>query len=484
MVTCSAGLHAAPDLSKRLDAALAPGRKPDVLMGVRVLDLPGGQVVYSLNAHRVFTPASNMKLVITAAAVDLLGMDFTYRTVLARRGDDLLIVGAGDPATGDPQIARQRNEPVTGIFHRWADALRAGGITEVRGQLLFDDSIFDATWVNPSWNPEELDSWFAAPVGGLNFNDNCIDLTVQPAAKSGDPVLVEMVPPTQTIQLVNTCRTGGSAHPLIRRKPGEDVLILTGQCAKRTGLPPVAVHDPGRLFAGACREALVASGIRIGGELRRVRIRQADGSLPPDWTIVATHETPLGEVLARCNKSSQNLFAECLLKTLGYHHGRSPGESPPVGNWTTGRMAVRQFLMKAGLPPHECVIDDGSGLSHDNRLSPAHLTNVLHYMFNHPAREQYINSLAVSGEDGTIKRRMRDIGGQVYAKTGYVSGVRTLSGYVSDRGGKRWACFAILVNGIKGSTGPYVAIQDDVVRLIAQWLDGQGGPATSSRGLK
>jgi D-alanyl-D-alanine carboxypeptidase/D-alanyl-D-alanine-endopeptidase (penicillin-binding protein 4) len=469
----------AVDLKSRLDAVLAPGKKPDVLMGVRVLDLPNGGILYSVNADRAFTPASNMKLVTTAAAIDLLGTGFGYKTMLASHGKDLLIVGSGDPGAGDPRIARQRNEPVTAMFHRWADALTATGIKEITGELLFDDSIFDEAWINPSWNAKELDSWYAAPVGGLNFNDNCIDLTLQPGSKPGDPVVVEMVPPTSTVQLVNNCRTGGKGRATVRRKPNEDVLILSGQCSKRTTLSPVAVKDPGMLFAGACREALVAKGIRMGSQIRRVRVRQADGSLPAEWKVIATYETALSDAMARCNKSSQNLFAECLLKTVGYYHGRSASDAAPVGSWTTGRVAIRQFLMKAGQSPHECVIDDGSGLSHDNRLSPTHLTDVLRYMFNHPAREQYVRSLAVSGVEGTVKKRMRDITGQVYAKTGYVAGARTLSGYVSDRSGKKWACFSILCNGIKGPTGLYVNIQDEIVRIIAQWLEG-GIPATTT----
>jgi serine-type D-Ala-D-Ala carboxypeptidase/endopeptidase (penicillin-binding protein 4) len=480
VLLCGPTMALAADLAGRLNAALAPGRKAEVVMGIRVLELPGGQEAYALNADKAFTPASNMKLVTTAAALDLLGLNFRYRTVLAHRGDDLLIVGAGDPGTGDPRLATLRGEPITAMFHKWADALKAAGLTEIRGQLLFDDSIFDSTWINPGWNAAELDTWYAAPVGGLVFNDSCVDVRVSPGPKPGEPLIVEMTPPTRTVQLINNSRTGGNGTPLIRRKPREDVLLLSGQGSKRREIAPVAVHDPGLFFAGACREALVAKGIRLGEQIKRVRIRQADGSLPAEWKVIATHETPLVDVASRCNKYSQNLFAECMLKTLGYYHGQSAGDGgTAVGSWTTGRVAVRKFMMKAGLPPYECVIDDGSGLSHDNRLTPTHLTNVLRYMYNHPGREQYVHSLAVSGKEGTVKKRMKDISGQVYAKTGYVAGARTLSGYVSDRGGKRWACFSILVNGVKGGTRGYADIQDEVVRIVAQWLEAQ--PGGSSR---
>jgi len=474
------GAAAAKSFVAGVDAILARNKQQRVLAGVRIVELPEGGVLYERNADRAFKPASNMKLVTSAAAIDMLGMDFVYRTVLARRGDDLLIVGSGDPATGDPRLADEAGKPITDVFHRWAEALRAAGVTEVPGCLLFDDSIFEAERTHPSWKPGELDSWFAAPVGGLNFNDNCIDTEVRPSGKPGQPAVVTLTPRTESVRLENRCISGGKGTPLIRRKPGQDVLVLTGRCPKPMKVAPVAVHDPGMLFASACRMALVASGIKMGRDLRRVRIRAADGSLPADWSVVATHTSRMPDVLARCNKRSQNLFAECLLKTLGCRHGLAAGHvGGPVGSWTTGRAAIRRFLVKIGLSPHECVIDDGSGLSHDNRLSPAHLTDVLRYMYGHPQRDAFITSLAISGQDGTIKRRLTDLPGQVHAKTGYVSGVRTLSGYVSDRSGKAWVCFAILFNGIRGGTNPYKMMQDDIVRLIARRLEtrlGQSEP--------
>lgn len=476
LASASADAVAQSPLAEKIDGILARGQRSGVRMGVRVMDLPSGRVLYSVRAESAFVPASNMKIVTSAAALDLLGAEFTYRTILARRGDDLIIVGSGDPATGDPVIAGDKGEPITAIFHNWAEALKRAGITEVPGRLLIDDSVFESQRTHPSWHPEELDSWFAAPVGGLNFNDNCIDTEVWPAEKTGEDALYELTPRTTTVAVENHCKSGAKGRPFIRRLPGKDVLVLTGACSKPTSIAPVAVHDPGMLFAGACRMALVASGVRIGTQFERVRVRQPDGSLPDDCTIIATHTSSLDAILKRCNKRSQNLFAECLLKTLGYVHGCDLDVTDaPVGSWTTGRAAVRRFLMKVGVSPSECVIDDGSGLSHDNRLTPMQLTEILRYMYDHPNRSMFVASLAVSGRDGTIRRRMTDIAGQVHAKTGYVSGSRTLSGYVSDKAGKRWACFSILVNGIRGSTRPYADIQDDVVRCLAQYLEASKG---------
>jgi len=463
-------------LADKLDAVLR-GRGA-ARVSARVLELPSGRVLYSAHADELMIPASNMKLLITAAALDLLGPDFAFRTILAVRGDDLVVIGDGDPATGDAKLAREQGEPITAMFHRWADALRARGITHIRGDLIFDDSIFDAQWVNPQWPPEDHQKAYAAPVGGLNFNDNCIVATVWPASQPGAPALFELTPRTTLIEIENRCKSGGRGKPVIRRVGQRPRYVLAGRCSKRASLAPVAVPDPGAFFASALRTALAAKGIRIDGRTRRARIRNHDGSLPSDCRLIAEHRTPLASALRLCNKSSQNLFAECLLKRIGYEYARRTGQGEPVGSWTNGRQAVRAFLWKLGIDPIGLVIDDGSGLSRDNRLNARHLTEVLKYMFTHPHAGVFLQSLSVNGVDGTLKRRMTDIKGRVRAKTGYIRGVRTLSGYVTTRAGTT-LCFSILFNDIPGGTAPYNRMHDEICRLLWRWQPtppGRSGP--------
>ncbi len=437
-------------------------------VSARILELPTGRVLYSYRADDVMIPASNMKLVVTAAALDQLGADFAFRTVLVRRGDDLVVIGDGDPATGDPALASERGEPITAMFHRWADALKRQGISEIPGDLTIDDSIFDSQWVSFRWPEDERQKAYAAPVGGLNLSDNCIVATVWPAQQPRAAALFQVSPRTTLVQIDNRCKSGGKGPPIIRRLGDSSQYVISGRCGKRATLAPVAVSDPGMFFASALRTSLAAKGIRIVGEIRRERVRHSDGTLPADCRLVASHQTPLATVLRLCNKRSENLFAECLLKRMGYEHQRRAGRPNALGSWTSGRAAVRAFLRKVGVEPISLVIDDGSGLSRDNRVSAAQLTEVLRSMFNHPRGELFISSLSVNGVDGTLKRRMADIEGSVRAKTGYVRGVRTLSGYVQSRSGTTM-CFSVLFNDIPGSTRPFNRIHDDICRLLWGW---------------
>jgi D-alanyl-D-alanine carboxypeptidase/D-alanyl-D-alanine-endopeptidase (penicillin-binding protein 4) len=232
----------------------------------------------------------------------------------------------------------------------------------------------------------------------------------------------------------------------------------------------IPVFDPGVFFASTCRTSLTAKGIRVNGEMRRVRVRLADGSLPQDLEVIATHESRLGDFLWRVNKSSQNLFAEALLKSVGTYTDRC-GEHVP-GSYEAGRAAVREFLTSIDAKQEGVVIDDGSGLSHSNRVTPAVLTAVLRHMDRHGQRSLWWSSLAVPGEQvGTLRKRMVPLEGSVFAKTGYIGGVSALSGYVVGPGQRGYA-FSVLCNDTgkaKGGTTAARKLQDSICELLASW---------------
>jgi D-alanyl-D-alanine carboxypeptidase/D-alanyl-D-alanine-endopeptidase (penicillin-binding protein 4) len=444
-----------------------------------VVDLDTGQLVASVNALSPATPASTAKLFVMAAAVDMLGPDFAFRTVLARRGPDLVMIGDGDPAPGDVKVAEARGQEPDAMFARWAEALRARGFIDVPGDLIIDESIFDAEFVHPSWEQGDLKKWFAAPVGALNYNGNCVDVTIWPAAQAGAPVLWESVPRCDLLELVNRCKSGGKGTPLIDR-PGDELrYVVTGRCAKRWEFPPIAAPDPGMLTAGALRAALTKRGIKVGGDIVRRRVRTQTGALPPDVQVVAEWVTPLSMVLARTGKHSQNMFAECLMKRLGYEWGVRQGYAAPQGTWSSGREAVNDFLTRIGASTDRVQVADGSGLSRLNRASAADMVAVLSYMHRHPHRKMLVDALSQAGTDGTLAKRMSDVPGVVYAKTGYLRGTRTLGGYVVTPQG-RWRGFAVLFNGFKGGAAPYNKIHDEICRILAE--DAPSTGAASSGG--
>ena len=438
--------------------------------GLRVVSLPDEKVVYSSpRAGEPFIPASNQKLLVSAAALERLGPAFRWTTRLARCGDDLVVFGAGDPATGDPRLAAKADEPITAMFDRWAQALEDQGITHVTGDLIVDDAAFDDQWVHPNWSAGDLQRWYGAPVGGLNFNNNCIDVTVIPGGRPGAATTVEVMPPNDLVRIINRSRTAASGVPVISRKGLTHEFILTGTCAKRSTLTSAPVVDPSLFFASAFRTALGSAGIRIDGVIRREILRRSNGTLPASCGQIAVHESALTDALGRMNKQSQNFFAECVLKTLGHH---AMGRKPSTGTWSAGAEVVRRFVASVSSDPTGLVIDDGSGLSRHNRVTPRQLTDVLVHLYQSRSRDAFVESLSVAGVDGTLRRRagMRSIKGQVKAKTGYISGVRTLSGYVEAKSGQ-WFAFSFLFNDAgpkRIGTSPATRLQDKICGILAR----------------
>ena len=453
-------------MSDELRGLLTSLPKTGALCSARIVDLETGQTLCEVNPENQLVPASNAKIFPIAAAIDQLGPEFAFRTVLARQGDDLVVIGSGDPALGDAKVAEALGEPADAVFSQWADRLQELGLTAIAGDLVIDESIFDDQLTHPTWEENDLKKWYAAPVGGLNYNDNCIDMTVWPAPTTGAPVLWEVVPKNDLIEVDNRCKSGHKGNPIIDRPKPTFRYVVSGGCTKRSEFPSVAVPDPGLLAASALRTALADRGISIAGDIQRRRVRLPDGSLPPDCRVLAEHSTALSQVLVRTGRDSQNLFAECLMKRLGYEWARRHNQPNPQGSWDTGRAAIGELLAKAGRTAQPPVVADASGLSRDNRASAADLLAVLEYMYRHPQRQLFVDSLSVAGENGSMRKRLKDLGGTIHAKTGYLRGVRTLSGYAVTPQG-RWRAFSVLFNGFKGGSAPLNKVHDEVCRILA-----------------
>ena len=399
-----------------------------------------------------------------AAALDALGSEFQFRTVAGIRGQDLVIVGDGDPAIGDARLCEQRGVSITAVFERWAVALKAAGHQTIAGDLVIDESVFDGQTVHPSWDEGELQKWYASPAGGLNFADNCIELTVWPA-ESGRPPFWEVVPPVSTIEVINRAKSAGAGVPVVGRPGASFRYLLSGRCGSRATLEPVSVPDPGMFFADACRSGLARAGVVVRGDVRRERVRSPSGALPSGFATIADYRTAIGDVMGRIGKNSQNLFAECLAKRIGYEHMRRSVPQSARGSWVSAASAINAFLASCGINTAGCVIGDASGLSRENRVTASQFVRVLTHMNKHSARGMFIDSLAVAGERGSLHDRMGVLGGSVVAKTGTLHGVSALSGYIGGTAHPRFA-FSVIFNGIKGPTTPYRALQDELCRTL------------------
>lgn len=437
-------------------------------VSARFVDVLSGQEIYAWEPDRPVIPASNMKIVVTATGLDLFGPNHTFKTWLCMDGANLWIIGSGDPAVGDPSIARKYGQKSTAIFDQWVAALRDKGITRIEGDLIYYDAALDDKWTHDSWGRDDLTHWYAAPISGLNFNDNCVDITVFPQpdkTSSGYETLYSVTPALKGITVVNHCVTGEKHAPTIEKKRNEPVYILGGTVTKKESLKSKPVDDPGAFFADALRTHFSDNGFYIKGETRRSDKPLGGSFEPPADKVVAVHETKIMDMLARINKNSQNLLAEGLCKLNGQQYMADRGMRVK-GSWTFGQRASEQFLDDYDIDHEGLVMADGSGLSRENRVTTRMISNIFLTMGDHPAGKQYRQSLTISGTDGTIGRRMGDdMAGRVYAKTGYIGGVRSLSGYIHTQD-DRWVVFSIIYNDIKGTVKPYEELQDAACRAI------------------
>lgn len=469
---------AQPPLADALRAALAARPHADAAVGACVIDLATNDAVFTHSADDSLIPASAMKLFVMATAIDQLGPHFAFYTVLAADGTNLIVIGDGDPGFGDERLSSARGEPITADLRRWVDAAVAAGITHVPGDLIIDESILDDQRLHPTWEPDDLPKWYAAPVGGLNFNDNCVEITVLPGERGG-PCRASVQPPATAIEIINKCMTGDGT-PVLHHPFDSLNYTITGRCNKKWPFGSVSFPDPALLFAETFRTILREGGISVAGTIRRARVRQPDGLLPRGLHVIARKSTPLADVLARIGKNSQNLFAECLLKRTGYDRARRLGQADPRGSWPLGQLAVLATLERLGIESKGLLVADGSGLSRANACTARQLTTLLARMIEQPHAHLLYENLAEAGVDGSLRRRLQRHAGRVHAKTGTMTGVRALAGYVDGDAGPRYA-FAVMFNGYRGPSTPYKEIQDRFCQILIDAAESSSANAGATR---
>ena len=450
------------DLRDSIESILKDPYLKGVSVGIKIVKLgdsaDASKVAYEKDAIQRFNPASNLKLVTTAAALETLGSDFQFQTKLVQKGNILALVGDGDPTLGDAEALRKVDWQSTTLFQKWAEGLSARGLKSA-DQLVYDDSIFDDQYVNPAWPADQLQDWYVAGVAGLNFNINCLDFYVKPG-EYGKPVDYTTDPPTTYPAVVNTCVHGKENAIWLSRAPGASQVELRGQ-ASVANIDPVRVtiDNPPLYTATVLRDVFKKSGIDIGGDIKRdPTVRDS----MDQWQTIAVNQTPIAQVISRANKDSINLYAEALCKRLGAAVSKQPG------SWANGPPAVGAFLQSIGITPNQFSLQDGCGLSHKDTISPGTLVAVLEHEFFSKNRDVYLNSLAVAGVDGTLKKRFEGtpLLHRVVGKSGFIDGVSALSGFVKSRDGTQYV-FAIMFNGIgKGTNSAAKKVQERIVMTL------------------
>src|SRR5438105_1133987 len=474
------------------EPALEPG-----FFAVKVVSLDTNQIIYEQNANKFVRPASNMKLYTVATAFDRLTPDFHFVTsVYAREKPedgrvkgDLIIYGRGDPSIA----ARFNNGDYFKGVNDLADRIVAAGVKRVKGDLVGDESYFNGSPLGSGWEWEDLTWSYGAQVSALTINDNAIDLNVKPGATVGAPVTIVTGPPNASfITIVNHATT--SAKELrsdlqIYRGLDANTLEISGTLPLGDAgfVGGVAVPDPALAFVSMLRDSLIKRGVKIDGRLRTVDARSvasllprtppgfASGSIAQFPFEVASLQSPsFREIAAHTLKPSQNQYTELILRTLG----RNPqildasGNTRPLAGGArnvlddeeAGLQMVRAFLRQAGIGENDVALNDGSGLSRNDLISANTTVQLLMFMSRHKYFAQFREALPIAGVDGTLRTRMRGTPaeGNVRAKTGSLSSVASLSGYVTSAAGEHLV-FSMMLNNYPDAA----AVRRDSIDAIA-----------------
>ena len=437
--------------------------------GVEVRDLRSGHVLYARNASKNFKPASTMKLVTTAAVLDALGPDEKLRTTVETAGrvdsfgrvlGDVYLVGRADPNLSGRFADGRR----TAALEEMANALWSAGVRRIEGRLIGHEGLFTGERRGEDWAWEDLVWWYGAEVSALSFNDNCADLTVTAGERAGDPVRVDRAPASSYYRVVSSATTsaaGTAAALTLTRAPGSNEIHLSGTypIGAEAWEGYAALENPALYAATVFGEVLAARGIVVAGP-----VEASSQPLPVAVRVLAAHESPpLLDILKAVNKNSQNLHAEMMLRLLG---ARRRG----VGSVDAGREAVGEFLRRVGVSPSTWALQDGSGLSRSDLVTPHEMVSLLAAMDRHPRAAAFRETLPIAGRDGTLKGRMKTgaADGRIVAKTGTLRHVNALAGYVTTRSGARLAFVAVANHHTAGGSAASNAI-DEIGALLASF---------------
>jgi serine-type D-Ala-D-Ala carboxypeptidase/endopeptidase (penicillin-binding protein 4) len=501
-----AASHKSP--ATRIDAILS---EPDLargFWGIKVVSLSSGRVLYEHNADKLFTPASNTKLFTTAAALALIGPDYTFRTTVETNGTldkhgrltgDLLLVGRGDPNLSGRELPyalhTERTDHPIEALEQLADEVVQKGVKYVDGDIIADDSYFAFERYGEGWSQDDLVWADGAPVSALTTNDNVVFVNILPADRAGEHAFVNLTPFADYYHVDNrmiTTPAGTGRRIFINREPGSTVLTIWGNMPldDAGANEALAIEDPAEFAAGLFRQLLEKRGIVIYGQQRTrhtdlaslstftvTALAPARGGAEPSRAlqnqplVLASHESkPLMEDVRVINKVSQNLHAEILLRLLGREKGTA-------GTVEGGLEVIRGFLNNVGVPPDQYVFYDGSGLSRQNLVTPGAVVLLLRYATQQAWGASFRDTLPVAGVDGSLAERFtdEDVQGRVRGKTGSLGGVKTLSGYATTDRGEEVA-FSILTNNLNLPTKRVTDAIDDVVGAIVD-----DGPAKKKK---
>lgn len=445
-------------LSLSIDSVLKNPDLEHAHVGMIVLNLDKDSVVYARNYHKNLVPASNMKIITSAAALTFLTSDFRFKTRLAVAGGirgnklhgDVVVVGGGDPSFSLEDL------------EQFVSTIKSTDIASIEGDIVLVDNYFTDERLPIGWAWHYLDARYAAEISALSINRNVVNVRIE-ATRLGMRAKVNIEPATEYVRLVNKMITkSGDDSIIIYRRPEENIIYVDGGIGfGRTRNIEVAVKDPTLFFGQYLKERLNESDIRISGKCVR------NGSLNA-YTIDSTYNVvdsimsvPLYEIIRELNTESVNLYAEALLKMMGAYFLKD-------GSFRAGVSIMKELMQRCGVDTSQVVLYDGSGLSRHNLISPYNMMLVLRYMYHAELFDDFYKLLPSPGE-GTLENRFNGLDGFMRAKTGTLDAVSCLSGYL--RLHDTDYCFSLMINNFVCSGKKIEKIQEEIMKELKAFLE-------------
>ena len=432
-----------------------------------------GRAVVDYNGNHLMRPASNLKLLTSFTILDALGPDFQFETTIYGRGQlvdstwqgDLIVRGVGDPSIGGDLYNGDRFY----VFKQLSDKLHEFGIRKVTGDLIGNNTFFDDIPYPKGWDWDDLHFYYGVEIDALSFNNNCVDLTVKAEGPVGDPPAISWFPfNTDLVSFLNEqliTPKGTDYEEDYRRLLGTNTIILRSRLPKGyLETECLSITNPAYFFLDSFHAYLEKSGFVIEGSVTIDEIErfwQSDEQI----ALVSHRSEPIAVMLDQINKESNNFYTEMLLKAS------AATKFGPPGSTGAGLRLMKQFAASMAVDTLDLVLSDGSGMSSRTLTTTRDLSNFLSSARSHPHFPEYYNSLSVAGVDGTLSYRMinSELSAKIRGKSGYMSGVRSLSGYITTHKGSEYA-FSLITNHYRKKTRVVDRAQEAILELIYRTL--------------
>lgn len=410
-----------------------------------VKDVQEGRTVYSYDTDRLQSPASVLKTVATATALEILGEDYRYPTTLEYDGilengtleGNLYIKGSGDPSLGSSHFAPGQNK----FLSTWIAALQKAGIKHITGSVISDESIFDTEGVSIKWLREDMGNYYAPGSYGISIFDNMYKLSLQTGAAGTRPVLKGTEPDIPFIRFKNYLKTAlvSSDSAYIIGAPLDDVRYLYGvlPANREAYVLKGDIPDPALYLARYLTDQLQQKGIRVDGSpsCYRIEVEENRWKKGERKEIVTTYSPTLREIASICNHVSHNLYADALVKTVGLQY--KPRRNEMISSFGRGVQVVKEYWEKKGLDVFPLRMNDGSGLAPADKVSAGFMGELLVYMATESAvSDAFIASLPQAGIEGSVRNFLKGskLQGKAHLKSGGITGVRSYAGYITKDG--------------------------------------------------